>query len=237
MLRKHTDSIIIRPRVAAHVRVGMISAGLLVFVLALYGAYQWGQAQSKDQVKTLQARLEQFVKTESDLRDANKRLSAALAQAERQLQIDKTAYQELRGMLETSNNQIMDLRKEIKFYRSIISPEDGKSGVRIQDFAASLQAGREVRYKLVLIQALQHSKEFNGTAGFTLKGVEQGKTKLIELAGQGGGPVAVKFKYFQNISGKLVPPEGFEPQEIKVSISADKRRSPVVEQWYPWPKP
>ena len=221
MLRKHTDSIVIRPRVAPHVRISLIAAAITVFALSVWGAFKWGQAEGEAKLATAQKRVEKLTQVESQLREANKKLAAGLAQVERQLQIDKAAYQELRGMLESSNNEIMGLRNEIKCYRSIISPEDGKSGVRIQDFVTALQDERQVQYKLVLIQALQHSKEFNGAVSFAVKGSENGQAKVM---------------YFQNISGTLAVPAGFRPQEIKVSVSPAKRSSPVVEQWYPWPK-
>lgn len=236
MLRKHTDSIVIRPRVAPHVRISLIAAALVVFVLAVWGAFKWGEAEGEAKLAITQKHVEQLTRVESQLRDANKKLAAGLAQVERQLQIDKAAYQELRGMLETSNNEITGLRNEIKFYRSIISPEDGKSGVRIQDFVTVLENERQVQYKLVLIQALQHSKEFNGAVSFAVKGAENGQAKVIELSRHGTEPVAVKFKYFQNVSGTLVVPDGFRPQEIKVSVSPAKRSLPALEQWYPWPE-
>ena len=71
---------------------------------------------------------------------------------------------------------------------------------------------------------------------FEIKGSDNGVAKVIDMSKHGVDPVSVKFKYFQNLSGTLALPAGFQPLEIKVSVSADKRRTPILEQWYPWPK-
>jgi len=236
MLRKQTNSLVIRPRISTHYRIAIIASGVLLGLLVVWGVYVWGQSNASAQLTAAKERAEKVARVVDQLRVEKQKLLTGLAQIERQLQIDKTAYEELRGMLETSNSQIMELRNEIKFYRSIISPEDGKSGLRIQDFLLSEANGDGVKYKLVLIQALQHSKEFQGQVSFSLKGLENGDVKVIDLARIGTQPVTVKFKYFQNVTGTLILPKGFKPQEVKVSVSPDKRQSPVVEQWYPWPK-
>jgi len=236
MLRKQTNSLVIRPRISPHYRIAMIVGSLVAGVLLVWGAYHWGQESAKTRLRLAEQQLAKQALAETDLRRENEKLGASRAQIERQLQIDKSAYQELRGMLEASNSQIMELRNEIKFYRSIISPEDGKSGVRIQDFLLSSAGAEQASYKLVLIQALQHSKEFQGVVRFAIKGSDHGVAKVIDLVQLGNRPVSIKFKYFQNLTGTLTLPKDFQPQEIKVSVSPDKRQSPVVEQWYPWPK-
>ena len=204
--------------------------------LALWGMYWWGQAGAQAKLDSAIQTIASAEQTQETLREENAKLKAGLTQAERQLQIDKSAYAEIREMLESSNSQITELHNEIKFYRSIISPEDGKSGVRIQDFQLSDASTEQVRYKLVLIQALQHGKDFSGMVKFEIKGSDNGMAKVIDMSEHGVDPVSVKFKYFQNLSGTLSLPAGFQPLEIKVSVSADKRRTPVLEQWYPWPK-
>lgn len=204
--------------------------------LALWGMYWWGQAGAQAQLNSAVQTIAEAEQIQKTLREENATLKAGLTQAERQLQIDKSAYAEIRAMLESSNSEITELHNEIKFYRSIISPEDGKSGVRIQDFLLSGSGAEQVRYKLVLIQALQHGKEFSGVVNFEIKGSDNGVAKVIDMSKHGVDPVSVNFKYFQNLSGTLAVPAGFQPLEIKVSVSADKRRTPILEQWYPWPK-
>jgi hypothetical protein len=44
---------------------------------------------------------------------------------------------------------------------------------------------------------------------------------------------AFRFKYFQQLEGYLTLPEGFSPTRLKLSLEADKRRSPV-QRSYDW---
>jgi len=235
MLRKHTDSIVIRPRVSTRARVVLVAGGVVLLLGLCVAAYWAGRWQSATALATAQSRVGALEQRIQSLDSTNKELAASLAQAERQLQIDKSAYGELSGMLEASNKQIMDLRNEIKFYRSIISPEDGKAGVRIQEFSTfSTDVAGEFRYKLVLTQALQHGKDFQGKVTFEVKGTAGDVARTLPLPTRESRSVPIKFKYFQTLSGVLVMPGGMVPREVKVSVSADPRRPPVAEHWYAW---
>lgn len=178
-------------------------------------------------------------KLESDLKTTRERLAdtrvqleeaqSSLAKVTRQLQIDQSAYRELRKQLEESNEQITDLASELKFYRSIISPADGRSGVRIQDFEVEpTDADNEYSYRLTLIQALDHEKSVKGTVRFEINGTEGGASRTIRSPEH----ISADFKYFQNFAGTLNLPDDFTPAEIKVIFEADDNA--VVQRTYPW---
>lgn len=183
-------------------------------------------------------------KLEAELKSARERLAASQQQLEdsqsslnkvtSQIQIDEAAYQELRKQLDDSNRQIAGLARELKFYRSIISPADGRSGVRIQDFELERTDTKdEYRYRLTLIQALQHEKLAKGSVRFEVNGTESGAARTIHVPGVSQGPISADFKYFQNFAGILKLPEDFAPAEVKVIFKASDNA--VVERIYPWP--
>ena len=57
------------------------------------------------------------------------------ARAQRTIQMDQAAYQELDKSLKTSAQEIVALSEEVNFYRNIIWPVDKKSGLRIQNLS------------------------------------------------------------------------------------------------------
>lgn len=284
MLRKTTDSLVIKPRLSAPARLAIALAAVVAVAGASLAGY-WGgrtllhqklesRAQEieslenelrenrilrREQVAGLEAtrqRLEaefqaareqleaELEANRGRLEDTRGRLEAtrgrledarsSLARVTRQLQIDQVAYEELRKELEASNRQINELASELKFYRSIISPADGRSGVRIQEFDLQpTDTANEYRYRLVLIQALDHEGPVRGSVRFEVSGTEGGESRTIQSPDDSGGQIPADFKYFQNFVGTFSFPADFMPAEVKVIFEADDEA--VVHRTYPWP--
>jgi len=175
--------------------------------------------------------------TRDELTATRRRLEntqSSLTKVTRQLQIDQTAYRELRRDLEASHRQITELAGELKFYRSIISPADGRSGVRIQKFELEpADTANAYRYRLTLIQALEHDDAVQGRVRFEISGTQDGGSRTISSPSGSQGPIAADFKYFQNFAGTFRFPGEFMPAEVKVIFEADDEV--VVQRTYSWP--
>lgn len=277
MLRKPSDSLVIKPRLSAPARLGIALAAVIAVAGASLAGY-WGgrtvlhqklesraqeieslenelrgnRALRREQVDGLAAtrqRLEAEFQAareqlEAELEANRVRLEAtrgrledarsSLARVTRQLQIDQAAYEALRKELEVSNRQINELASELKFYRSIISPADGRSGVRIQEFNLQpTDTENEYRYRLVLIQALDHESPVRGSVRFEVSGTEGGESRTVHSPVDAGGEIPADFKYFQNFVGTFSFPADFMPAEVKVIFEADDEA--VVHRTYPWP--
>lgn len=298
MLRKSTDSLVIKPRLSPAVRLGLIVAAVLVVAGASLGGYWGGRAvlyerlaSHAEEIERLEAQLSEArarrreaaaeheaarrrlvanneaerqrlvanaeaerERMAAELQDVRESLQADLATARakledtrrrleetrssltkvtRQLQIDQTAYAELRKELEASNREITELASELKFYRSIISPADGRSGVRIHEFELwPTGSDREYRYRLILIQALDHESSVQGGVRFEVSGTQGGEQRVIQSPPESEGPISAEFKYFQNFVGTFAFPAGFMPAEVRVIFEADDA---MVQRTYPWP--
>ena len=235
MIRNQTDSIVIKPKMSPAFRLVLVIVPLVIFIAGLSGAYYYGtQASSAQLAQTEQSLTDQTERYEI-LNERYERLQDSFAQMKRQLRINESAYSELRKELEQSNAQLANLRGELKFYRSIISPQDGKQGVRIQELAITpTEKAQTYEYKLVLIQTLQQDKELSGTVGLTIKGEVDGELQTIQHPRPGEGKLKVKFKYFQNFTGILELPAEFKPLEIKVDLAGSKSKALIDDRWYPW---
>lgn len=290
MLRKSTDSLVIKPRLSAQARLVVVAAAIVIVAGASLAGYysgrtvlhqrldasaqkiesledelretrarhqeeaaRWEAARermsaehqaTRDQLEsemgTSRAHLQAELETaRNELEDTRRRLEntqSSLTNVTRQLQIDQAAYKELRKELEVSNRQITELASELKFYHSIISPADGRSGVRIQDFdLRSTNSAEDYRYRLVLIQSLEHENPVKGGVRFEISGTEDGEARTIDSPPASGESIPADFKYFQNFAGTFNLPAGFMPAEIKVIFTAED--DSVVERTYRWPEP
>lgn len=255
MLRKATDQLVIKPRLSSTTRLLIAVAAVIIVAGASLAGYLGGRGAVQMQLdsrareidrlhEALQETREQraFLDTELDaardkLEEMRSKLDetrSSLTKVTRQLQIDQTAYRELRQQLEESNEQINRLGSELKFYRSIISPSDGESGVKVQELRLDpTGTDRQYRYRLTLIQALDHENTVSGVVRFEIEGSQQDGSRTVSIPKQGDDTINAEFKYFRNLAGTFTLPEGFLPTGIKVIFERDEGGS--VERDYPWP--
>ena len=223
-----------------HSRVAII--GLVVFLVigAFVSGILWSDISHENRKLQYQTAVEtsERLKTENtELRARTEAQAGSLARAERQIQVDRVAYEELTNALDVSETYINELREELRFYRSIITPDDGEKGLRIHDL--SLTAAPEqnrYRYRLVLVQALRHDREVTGDVAMAIEGDSDGETVRHSLNDLGAANPKLSFRYFQILEGDFNTPPGFQPARIRVSVRPKKGTgSPEgLEQWFPW---
>ncbi len=237
MLRNQTDSIVIKPKMSSLARYALIVVPIIVFVLGVGAAYYHGlQANSGELEQAKKQLIEQSQRNEA-LSTRYEQIRESFAKLERQLHINDTAYSELRKDMELSNAKLTELNTELKFYRSIISPQDGKQGVRVQELAITpTEQAQTYRYKLVLIQTLQQENELSGTVGLTIKGEMDGQSQTIKHPAPGEKKMYAKFKYFQNFTGTLELPAAFKPLKVKVNLAVNRKKALIEDRWYSWPQ-
>ncbi|MCG6872821.1 MAG: hypothetical protein LJE84_11065 [Gammaproteobacteria bacterium] len=168
------------------------------------------------------------------LKQSNAELRGLLAAAERQLQIDRTGYAELDEALQTSTRQLADLRKELGFYQNIISAPEDRRGVVVQQLDIE-PAGKpgSYRFEVIVIQAYNHKNEVKGRVGLRVTGTQGGEQREIKPQRDPGEALVLRFRYFQKLRGSFDLPEGFQPQQIVVTVTPDKQ-APVTRS-FEWP--
>jgi hypothetical protein len=192
------------------------AAGLLMWATFEYGRYRAGF----DQVAAAreQARL---IAEIADQRAHNATLGDRVALLERSSAIDETARAQVRGSLGELQDEILELREELAFYRGIVSPDDG-GGLRIQSL--KLVRGAQDRlwhYRLVLIQSINKEQRANGTVGLVIHGVRGGapaQLLLREVAATPAAELQYSFRYFQDFEGDLMLPSGFTPGRVEIEV-------------------
>lgn len=224
------------PRVKLFV-AGLIAVGLIIGSGAIYNH---GLSMAGfDKMSAYQRQL--GLKSElSRLQDENQELRESLARAQRALQMDQAAYQDLDQSLKDSAKEIVKLREELTFYRNIISPANKVSGLQIQGLHIERHgpdpSKNEYRYKLVLVQALKHDRQIYGHARLAVSGMQAGEEVTLSYPTAAEKALAVNFKYFQDVEGVLKLPANFKPLRIKVSVTTTGNAAQTIDQLYTWPQ-
>lgn len=233
--RRTTGQLIVKPRLAPRTKLLLAGGTLTAVVFAAGWIYNYGLSTAGFE-RSSAAQTQERLQAEVRRRTAEtEELRESLARAERSVQMNETAFQELDRALKASAQEIVKLREELNFYRNIISPVDKKSGLRIQNLLVEpTGAANRYRYKLVLIQALKHEQTINGSARFEITGVQNGEDAVISIPASGDRPIKVSFKYFQDIAGEFELPKDFKPRRIKVNVTPS--RGVQAEESFAWPQ-
>jgi hypothetical protein len=210
-------------------------------VIVLAGAYlsfELGRYESgysvldqRRSVATLNEQLEAERTTTDELR-------RQLAIFETSREIDRETYSRVEANLSDLQAQIQAQEEELVFYRGIVSPQDGLAGLRIQSLDA-LPADAENHYllRIVLVQAIVHSRRVSGVVKLQLEGMRDGQTASFdaaELVADGGYDMSYEFRYFQGLECELALPVGFEPTHVNVEIWPNDARAQKVVEKYEW---
>jgi hypothetical protein len=189
---------------------------------------------NRDQALEAQELLQQQL---LELEQQNALLRDRVALLEESRRIDSEASEQLSVALEAQDQEIMDLRQELAFYRGIVSPADGRAGLRLQSFALEPQPGGVLGFELVLVQALRHDRNQAGQVRINVSGSgAEGPLELdlSAMTADAQASIPYTFRYFQILTGTIVFPDGFVPETVLVTLDPTASGQANVERSYSW---
>jgi hypothetical protein len=153
--------------------------------------------------------------------------------------IDQETYAQIQSNLADLQARIQAQEEELMVYRGIVSPRDGIAGLRIQSLSVVPADGeRHFVLRLVLVQAIAHSRRVSGSVKLQVEGVQDGRMTTLEAADlvpdKASYDMGYEFRYFQGLECELVLPVGFEPGRFRVEIAPNDPHAEKVEQNFEW---
>lgn len=212
--------------------------GVLVVVSA-YLVFEFGRIKAGyDTVEAgnaSQAYEDHIMRLENKIID----LKQKVAILETNREIDRESYKVVEESLLTLKVKIQEQRETIAFYRGIVSPSDGKSGLRVQDLTLTRgKQEREFNIRLVLVQAMKHDRKVSGDVNLTIAGSIDGVEKSFVftdlLPVDAERAWIFSFRYFQNFDRLVVLPDGFTPERITVEVRSRTRSISSIEESFAW---
>ena len=221
-------------------RVYAIRAVLLaVLVGAGYLLFEFGRIQAGYDIVAAADERKAYEVIIEGLENEITGLNEQIALLETHGDIDAEAYKEVESSLVELQAKIQEQQDAIAFYRGIVSPADGKAGLRVQDFRlARGSEEREYKIRLVLVQAMKHDRKVSGDVKLSIAGVEGGVEKSYEYAqllpAEGKRDWAFSFRYFQDFDRMVVLPDGFTPERVTVQVQSRTRSIESIEESFSW---
>jgi Family of unknown function (DUF6776) len=217
------------------VKLGLIFLVLLVVTWAVF-EYGFSRAGFDNSALHEERGLlrEQLALEQKRTRD----LSARIAILERAAQVDKQAYGAVETAQKQAQDEMLELKAEVAFYRGIVSPTETASGLNIPSFTVTgIGEDGVYRFKLVLTQVKSNVRVVKGYARVVFEGVKDGaqvQLSLKEVTGGALDKLKLRFKYFQNNEGEIVLPEGFLPSRVLVELVPSGKGATRLKKTFDW---
>lgn len=206
--------------------------GLAASALAVtgYGIFLYARESTvldfrgaRTELDEVQAERRRLARELTAARDEAGVLRSEVAYLKQGANIDTQAHEEVEASLQTLQTENAELRQQVAQYRGVVSPEEAKAGLRVTEFRLAQGADeRRWRFDLVLAQSQRNNRAATGVAEIRIEGKVEGKKKVLgppELFAANAPPLKYSFKYSQEFSGELILPEGFQPDDVTVTLA------------------
>ena len=229
----HTIITIQRP----HLWLLSMLAILCIVLLSLWFSYEYGRqtagydsADAEAYIGQLQAQLEE---TQAEIVESNRQATML----KRNSRIDDDASGQLKETLAEAQNEVLVLKKELTFYKSIVAPELGSRSVAIQTIQLKQNDAGGYSYKIMVSQRGRNDQIARGTIDVTIEGVKKGQPvtlKLAEVSNDTKKPMKFGFKYFQNFEGVMNLPASFYPDFLRVKVKPSTAKIKSIDEQFAW---
>ena len=154
-------------------------------------------------------------------------------------EVDRQASEGVRTEVIDLKAQVAGLEEEISFYKGLMSPTANKRGLTIGSLnVLATDSPRRYQYRLVLQQLATQHQLLKGYLNVSVVGRQGGELVTLPLKDLNDQltnvNIKLRFKYFQNFSGEMLLPEGFEPIRIELLAKSTGKNAVTVEEKFGW---
>jgi hypothetical protein len=236
------SKLIVKSHEPKRLQIAVAALALLV-VAGAWGLFEWGRkAAGYNRIEAARVRGELNDRI-SVLNKENETFRRDLAVLRTSDRIDQEAYSQVSVDLDDLQSQIAELNEELAFYRGIMSPSDGRSGLQIK--AVQISPGSDsgdFSLRLILVQAGRHDTRVQGGVDLSVVGesiaadkdqsVDPITINMSQLTGE-TDKLRYSFRYFQILDRDISLPVGFRPDTVEVSLSGGRKADAVLAS-FPW---
>ena len=213
-------------------------AFLVLIVIFGWLTFQYGKSQGIElKIAVVKERNDILIQLE-DARDTIQAMRSSMADLRLREEVDTIATEEVRQTVESLQSKIAQLNEEILFYKGVMAPSVGDRGLRVERMNIDgTSATNGFRYSLLLTQLVDKHDYVQGGVRISISGIEGQREKVFKLSDLDetkNESIRFRFKYFQNIEGKLTLPKDFQPREIIILAESTGRNKQRLEKKFDW---
>lgn len=217
-------------------RALMVGGGLVVLLLAIWTAYEWGRGNAGFDIGGVRGGDDTLRDELGTVQDENRRLRRELAAGETQRVGQTREREELARTIGNLQAEVARLTRDLAFYRGVVGESSAAEVVLIQQFHVirTTQPG-QFHLRLVLGRPLRPEDVISGKARLSFEGSSNGQPATLDLAQVAdvpGGELPFNYRYVQTLEQQIRLPAGFVPARTTVELlPARKGVNPVRESF------
>lgn len=224
-----------RPYLRLLVVVGTVTAVLLTGAVSYLVGKSQGMALGSQVIAERDALRSELTAKVAEAED----LSQQVANLRLAGEVDRASSEGVRGQVIELKEKIASLEQDITFYRNLMAPNENQRGLTIGSVdVISAGVPRHYNFKVVLQQLAVNHQVLNGSLRINIVGYDGEVARSVPLKDLSEQideeEIRLRFRYFQNIEGQLVLPEGFEPERIELVATSTGQNGTTVEKKFGW---
>lgn len=211
-----------------------LTAGWLVCVALTWWVATLRAAPGFDKLRgDLDGTLAELATTQKELDATRERESLAT----RSDQVSRTANSSLQDSLREREEEIAALRADLAFYQRLVGGKAPRLGLTVHQLVLKpIGQSAGFAFRLTLTQNMKKAETSTGEVQLEVDGVKGAKLTALgwkDLTQNAQAePIKFKFKYFQQLDGSMMLPEGFQPNRVTVTAKSDSGDD--VKQAFAW---
>lgn len=226
--RHHVRRREIQVVVAALLTAVLLAAGFYLGQRAAYSGMGIDPKKYREMQLAQPANEQQFERMESELDISGMRT-----------EVDRVALEMVRQELAAQKEQILKLEESLRFYRSLMAPDDIAKGLTLRPIELiATAADNRFAYRIIVQQEARKHGLLKGSLSVKVVGVVDGQPVSISLTELSESveseKIALRFRYFQPIQGELVLPNNFEPKAVSIVARATSPKKMEISEEFPW---
>jgi len=166
-------------------------------------------------------------------------LQQELTNSEQANTVDRQALDEVQGTIINLRETIAQLEEDVLYYKQIMSPENNETGLMIGQLdLLQTDLQNRIRYRLELRQAGNNDNPVSGYVNVNILGTRERQEISMPLRSlaveEDQLDIKLQFRYFQNIQGELVLPDGFIPLGVQILAVDEGNDGKTIQKSFAW---
>lgn len=230
MLRRSTNEISIRPKWSRDRKIAIASLVIISLVGLLFGSYRMGYRKANFDSVEHGSYITRLEKDLNVSKSKARKLSQELAVAQREVQVQQAAYVGINKDYQKVESKNEELGRKLDFYRSIIAPEDGVSGVKIHDVRTTLNEEGLLDFEVVMIQSIHH--DANSRVTIMVELLPGKRARKATQTWPTSGSKVIEFRYSEVIKGIFENVEAKSGAVLRITARPNNSTDKQLVEWH-----
>jgi hypothetical protein len=208
----------------------------LAVALALLGTYVLGLVNGRQHELSLERERDQLAREVAELENKLRTTRDQLALQRTSTRMAEQAQSQVRSEIRTLRDQVAELEEAVAFYKNVMAPGQKETGLSIEQLdLAPAEEARTHDFRLVLTQLGDNRAFLDGQVQIRVTGQRgDNEVTLSNDVLSAGSETRFRFRYFQELTGRVELPKNFDPTDVNVKAVATGRRQARAEREFNW---